>query len=497
MKVEVTQPLWLHNLHKENYAALAENLTTDVCIVGGGIAGLSIAYQLLLANKSVIVIESQKIGSGESGNTSAHLSNALDDRFYRIAKMHGQKKARLAAKSHTEAIDEIEKTIARERIHCDFKRIPGYLFDSDAKEDSLQKEHEAARAVGLDVQFIEQEYVGKALVFPEQARFQPEQYLQGLATVIVKLGGKIYEHSTAADIDFKKHVVTLKNKKKINADYIVIATNAPKFGQLKFHFKVNPQRTYLIGIKIPKNSIQDALYWDTNDPYHYVRIESYNKDFDILLVGGEDHRVGTEPKENPFQRLQQWAGKQFQLDRANVVYQWSGQVLEPIDYMAYIGRHPKDRTSFMVFGDSGNGLTHGALAGLLITGLIVNGTHSYEKLYRIKRLPWRAIKNLSKNALDSMLGYIKYSFPQWGKKIPIGEGKIIQAGFKKVAIYHEGKNKFRKCSGICPHMGAVLSWNSIEKTWDCPAHGSRFDVNGKMLNGPTNQALPCKNKNSH
>lgn len=318
-----------------------------------------------------------------------------------------------------------------------------------------------------------------------------QKYLQGLAQSILKRGGQIFEGSEVSGIDFKKQLITLSNQSTVQAKHIVIATNAPKFSYLAMHLKINPQRSYMIGVKIPKGSIEDALFWDTEDPYHYVRIQNLDEQSDILLIGGEDHRVGLSTQHNPYHQLYAWANKYFDINNAPIVYQWSGQILEPVDYLAYIGAHPKHKNAYMVTGDSGHGLTHGTIAAMLISGLICDKKHEYSELYKVARLPFRSCKNLLSNVLASSMGYIKYLLPQWSKLPKNGEGKIIQRGLKKIAVYRDEDHKLHQCSGICSHMGAVLKWNPLEKTWDCPAHGSRFALDGKALNGPANKVIQC------
>lgn len=486
------QPLWNEkSLEKSTYPELKNNLETDVCIAGGGIAGLSIAYQLLSVGKKVVLLESKRIGQGETGRSNAHLMSALDDRYYKIEKIHGRKKAELAAKSHIEAINWIESVIEKEKIDCNFKRLCGFLFTRNTNNQELTKEFEAARRFGLEVNYADNVKLGRSLIFAGQGRFNPKQYLQGLAQAVSRMGGKIYENSTVNSVDFKNSEVILSNQTKVKAKNIVTAVNAPTFGSFSTLFKVNPQRTYVIGLKIPKNAIEDALYWDTDNPYHYVRLEEYNENFDILIVGGEDHRVGVMPQQNPFLNLRRWTEEVFGLKDLQIVYQWSGQILEPVDALAYIGRNPKAKNAFMVTGDSGNGITHGTLAAQLIADLILTGHSQYEDVYKVQRLPMRAMKDLLINMGSSMLGYCKYLIPQWGKMPAAGEGKILQRGFKKIAVYRDADKQIKKCSGICNHMGGILTWNAIDKTWDCPAHGSRFDVEGNFLNGPAKQELEC------
>lgn len=489
--IRVTEPLWNEKTKLKSYKSLTQDLKTEVCVIGAGISGLSVAYQLLCKGKQVVILERKKLGEGETGRSTAHLMSALDDRYYNLEKIHGKAKAKLAARSHSEAIDWVERIVKKEKIDCDFKRVPGFLFTPDTDKKELEREYKAAKHTGLEVNFEDEARFGKSLRFENQARFDPRAYTQGLADAIVKLGGKIYEESPVKSIDHKSNTIELANKHKVQAQDIVIATNAQMFSKLSMHFKINPQRSYAVGLKVPKGTIKDVLYWDTEDPYHYVRLQSHDKDFDIMIVGGEDHRVGVTPKEDPFLKLKSWAEKQFKLEETPILYKWSGQILEPVDHLAYIGRNPKNPHSYLVTGDSGNGITHGTIAGFLIGDLILTGKSEYETLYQIDRLPIRAFKNLFANAFASSIGYLKYLIPQWGKAPTAGEGKILQHGFKKVAMYRDENNKLKVCSGICNHMGAILSWNPIEQTWDCPAHGSRFNLDGTVLNGPTAQSLAC------
>ena len=482
---------WQFSSSEETYPALNENLDLEVCIVGGGIAGLSIAYALLAAGKKVTLLEAKRIGEGETGNTSAHLSNALDEGFYQLEKMHGKKKAQLAAASHGEAITWIENLIKSENIACDFKRLPGYLFTLKEDKDELTQEQAAAERAGLKVTFAEEQYLGKCVVFSEQARFNPLKYIQGLAKAVAKKGGKIYENTRVAQIDYKKKLITLENKKTVKFEVVVTATNAPMFSKLSMHFKINPQRSYMIGLKIPVNSVKDALYWDTEEPYHYARLTPYDELHDLLLVGGEDHRVGAKANEHPYLALKAWAEKYLKVQSALIAHTWSGQILEPVDYLAYIGRNPKAKNAFMVSGDSGHGLTHGTIAAMLICDLILEKKNPYEDLYKVPRLPLRAFSHLSKNAASSSLAYFKHLLPLWQASPIAGQGKVVQRGFNKLAMYKDEANKLHLCSGICPHLGAVLSFNEIEKTWDCAAHGSRFNLQGEILNGPAGQPLKC------
>jgi glycine/D-amino acid oxidase-like deaminating enzyme/nitrite reductase/ring-hydroxylating ferredoxin subunit len=485
-----TESVW-----KDASATVAENNTInelliwDVCIIGAGISGLTIAYQLLKAGKKVIILDSRKMGENETGNTSAHLSNALDDRYFNIEAMHGKKNAKLAADSHTAAINFIEKLVEQEKIDCDFKRVEGILF---AEDNVLQKEFLAVQRCGINVKFENKNHLGKCLIFPEQAQFHPLKYLAALSKIVISMGAEIHYETTVTKVQESPLKVSIEDNKDILADKLVTCANSQFFSKMGMHFKLNPQRSYVIGVAIPKDSVSTALYWDNQNPYHYVRVSPKDDKEDILIIGGEDHRVGVGINTDAYAKLFQWSQQYFSTAGKKIEYQWSGQIIEPIDYLAYIGNNPKNANIYMVTGDSGNGLTHGTIAGFVIADLILKKSNPYEKLYQLKRLPLRSLKNLLGNVLSSIKAYLAYLIPHSAQLPQKGEGKIMRQGFKKVAVYKNDEGKTYTCTAVCSHLGALLNWNPVEKTWDCAAHGSRFDINGKILNGPAMQPLLCK-----
>jgi glycine/D-amino acid oxidase-like deaminating enzyme len=448
-------PLWFNAVQRKNYPVLDKNIQTEVCIIGAGISGLSVAYHLLRAGKQVVVIEDGRVGSGETGRTTAHLSNALDDRYSEIEKIHGLSGAKLAAASHTAAIDNIETIINTENIDCDFIRIKGYLFSgANQPQDILQQEIEAAHRAGLtDVQWLSNPPVdsltqGPCLVFPNQAQFHPLKYLTQLAQAITKMGGKIFEQTRAVGIEQKSPlVITTSAGSTTTANVVVVAANAPLFSKMVMHTKQEANRTYVISVAIPKNSIPMALYWDTVDPYHYVRLHKAEdaEAYDILIVGGEDHRTGQHHlAEEAFLRLEAWARDHFpQLE--NIIYRWSGQVLEPVDYMGFIGRYPTmDKNIYLVTGDSGNGMTHGALAGILLTDLILERENPWAALYDPARKTLKTCGAFAHHNLASMAGYISYLTPgelDSVNEVPPNTGAIIRQGLNKLAVYRDENNR--------------------------------------------------------
>jgi glycine/D-amino acid oxidase-like deaminating enzyme/nitrite reductase/ring-hydroxylating ferredoxin subunit len=498
-----TASVWMADEELRRYAPLAGDIHADVCVIGAGIAGLSVAYHLSRAGKSVVVIEDGAIGSGETSRTTAHLSNAFDDRYYELEHLHGAEGARLTAESHTQAIDDIERIVAAERIACDFVRLDGYLFvppgdPLDALEDEIAACHRAGlgHVAWAERAPIEGFETGRCLRFPNQAQFHPLRYLQGLAAAITRRGGKIFTDTHAATVEGGKpsqmgRVTVGENGPAVIASDIVVATNTPVNDLLTLHTKQYPYRTYVIGARVPAKASPQALYWDTADPYHYVRATRAGRDH-LLIVGGEDHKTGQQDDgEDRHQALERWARERFPMI-TDVTYRWSGQVMEPMDALAYIGRNPGDEKVWVVTGDSGNGMTHGAIAGTLLESLIAGRDHPWQRLYDPSRKSLRAARKFASENLNMAAQYSSWVTGGDVKsedEIPRGSGAVMRRGLEKIAVHRDDHGKLHRCSATCPHLGAIVTWNTDERTWDCPAHGSRFDATGKVLNGPANADL--------
>ncbi|HYE64538.1 MAG TPA: FAD-dependent oxidoreductase [Pyrinomonadaceae bacterium] len=483
---------------------LTKDARADVCVVGAGIAGMTTAYLLAREGKQVIVLDDGPIGGGMTGRTTAHLVNALDDRFYELERLHGERGARLAARSHSAAIDRIEAIVKTEGIECEFERLDGYLFAPPGEsKEQLEDELKAAHRAGLtDVEMVERAPIkdfdtGKALRFPRQAQFHPLKYLAGLARAIRRDGGRIFTETHADKIEGGERArIETSDGHTIIADAVVVATNTPVNDRFAIHTKQGPYITYVIGARVPRGSVTRALYWDTPDPYHYVRLESINDDqgaYDILIVGGEDHKTGQADDANKrFAWLERWTRTRFPMIE-KIEFQWSGQVMEPVDSLAFIGRNPADEDNvFIATGDSGNGMTHGTIAGILLTDLIMGRENEWETLYDPARKTLRALPEFASENLNVAAQYADLATPgdvDSADEIKPGEGAILRRGLKKVAVYRDDAGTVHERSAVCVHLGCIVSWNSKEKSWDCPCHGSRYDAYGKVFQGPANRDL--------
>jgi glycine/D-amino acid oxidase-like deaminating enzyme/nitrite reductase/ring-hydroxylating ferredoxin subunit len=498
---------WERTARKFYTKPLTENVITDVCIVGAGIAGVTAAYLLAQEGRDVALIDDGPVGGGMTGRTTAHLVNALDDRYYELEKTLGQEFSRLSAESHTAAIDRIEKIVADETLDCDFARVDGYLFlPPGGSVTDLKHELDAAHRAGLrEIERVDRIPLGEfktdgVLRFPRQAQFHPLKYLNGLARATTDRGSRIFTGTRVVKVEDGDYVRIETSKGHfIRAQAAIVATNCPINDRLVIHSKQAPYATYVLALRVTRE-VEHVLLWDSAEtadeekhmvgpiPYHYLRFARDNEG-DVLIVGGEDHKTGQASDcEARLAKLERWTRDHFPF-AGEITDHWSGQVMEPVDGVAYIGRNPGDKNVFVVTGDSGNGMTHGTIAGILITDLICSRENPWSKLYDPSRKtlqPTAVADYVAENAnvIAQLRDYVTSGDEPDAKRIQSGEGAILREGAKKIAAYRDERGKLHKFSALCPHLKCIVRWDSCEKTWDCPCHGSRFDALGRVLNGP-------------
>jgi len=503
---QASTSVWMATSETPTQSRLKESIRTDVCIIGAGIAGLTTAYLLGREGRSVVVLDDGLIGGGMTGRTTAHLTNAYDDRYVEIEKLHGGEAARLTAESHTAAIDKVSEIVSAENINCDFEWLDGFLFAQTRDEVGLLRDELAAahRAGLVGVEKVARAPLdsfdtGPALRFPRQAQFHPLRYLNGVARAVMTESGRIFGQTHASRIEGGTSArIETSHGPVVTSEVVVVATNTPVNDRVAIHTKQAPYVTYVIGVQVPRDSVTRALYWDTGDPYHYVRLESdKQKPYDLLIVGGEDHKTGqANDGDERYGRLEQWTRERFP-QMHEVEFRWSGQVMEPADGLAFIGRNPLDEDNvFIATGDSGQGMTHGTIAGMLLTDLIQGRKNKWKDLYspsriRLKAIPEYASENI--NVAGQYAGYVTAGDIKSDSELKRGEGAIMREGIGKIAVHRDHAGNLHKLSAICPHLGCVVAWNSSEETWDCPCHGSRFSAEGRVYQGPANSDLPSNN----
>jgi glycine/D-amino acid oxidase-like deaminating enzyme/nitrite reductase/ring-hydroxylating ferredoxin subunit len=499
VSAERTKSLWMRAPVKADARALAQDLTCDTVIVGSGIAGLSAAYELSQSGQSVIVVDRGPIAGGMTSRTTAHLAPICDDGLSALINLRGEDAARRFQESQGAAVDRIEAIVGAHGISCGFRRLDAFLFPALGMERSdgkaqRDREYEAARKAHAPAERttgVPMKGFGDAPVlhYPRQATFHPLKYLSGVVAAIEERGGRFFANTAVTEIEELENGVSITtgNGRKVRAKHAVIATNGPINDRGALTDKMAPYRTYAMAFTLPRGSLPDALYWDMADPYHYVRLHPGPGTTDYLIVGGADHKSGeADDGDVRFEAIEAWI-RQLVPPLGNEVHRWSGQVLDTIDYCGFIGRSPGSDNVFVVTGDSGQGMTHGALAGLLIRDLIVTGSN-----------PWEAIYDPARKTPTGVLNYIREHFTALknltGKAVPDasrstddlapGQGAIVQRDGGKVAACRDLAGKLHVSSAECTHLGCEVRWNSTEQCWDCPCHGSQFAPDGAVLNGP-------------
>lgn len=499
-KSKETGSFWRLSAPPPRTEPLSASMQADVCVVGAGIAGLTVAYLLARAGQFVIVLDDGPAGGGMTGVTTAHLTHAIDDRYFEVEGLRGQEAARLAAESHTAAIDRIETIVGEEGIQCGFTRLDGYLFlGPEHSEEMLDRELAAAHRAGLhavtkmaSLPFPFE--AGPCLRFPGQGQFHPLEYVRGLVNAFKRHGGQIFTGSHADRVEGGEPARIQVGPHEVTARAVVVATNTPINDRVKLHTKQAPYMTYALGGALPRGTLPSGLYWDTADPYHYIRLQALDGNRDLLIVGGEDHKTGqAQDVTERHRRLETWTRARFPMMQ-EVAFTWSGQVMETLDGLAMIGRNPMDADNvYVVTGDSGMGMTHGTIAGMLISDLILGRPNSWADLYDPSRKPIKAAGTFLKEA-----GNMAAQYTDWvtggdvgsEDEIPPGEGAVLRHGLGKVAVYRERSGAVHRFSAVCTHLGCIVTWNASADTWDCPCHGSRFDKLGKVISGPANRDLP-------
>lgn len=492
---ERTISLWMNTPVAPSAGSLRRTEKADVVVIGSGIAGLSTAYELARRGQDVVVLDRGPIGKGMTSRTTAHLTAICDDSLKAYIDLNGLDGAKLFYRSQCAAVDRIEAIQRSEGISCNFRRVDGYLFPAIGSDPSkLDPELEAGRRIGVPVReatgvpFKGQDKI-PCLRYPNQATFHPLKYLAGLASAITARNGRLYANTVAEAVEEKDGQVVVRTSAgpEVKARFAVVATNSPIVDMMAIHTKEAPYRTYAMAFTIPRGTMPDALYWDTLDPYHYVRLQPGPGTVDYLIVGGADHKTGeADDGWARFEGLESWI-RGLLPEVGRETHRWSGQILDTIDYTGFIGRNPGSQNTYVATGDSGQGMTHGALAGLLLADLITDRKNAWQDLYDPSRKPISAVKNFVTENVTAVKNFAEYVAPGERKSVDDlkpGEGAIIREGLSKIAAYRDEHGVLHRHSAACTHVGCHVHWNSLECCWDCPCHGSHFAPDGTVLNAP-------------
>jgi glycine/D-amino acid oxidase-like deaminating enzyme/nitrite reductase/ring-hydroxylating ferredoxin subunit len=501
-----TTPYWVESTADfPTFPQLDRPESVDVVVIGAGITGLTAAYLLAAAGRSVVVLERRRCVEVDTAHTTAHLTMVTDLNLSDLVSSFGRDHAQAAWDAGLAGIAQIEAIAAREQIDCQFARVPGYQHVAagykEKDVDELREQARLADEFGFDAEFLEQTplMAVPGVRFDHQARFHPRRYLAGLAQAIVRQGGRIYEQSEAGDFAEQERLLKA-NGHEVRFKSLVLATHTPLMGRASmvsaslFQTKLALYTSYVVAGRVPKGQVPDALFWDTADPYHYLRIEPLD-DHDLVIFGGEDHKTGqADDTAACFARLE--AKLVSLVPGIAVTNRWSGQVIETPDGLPYIGETAPFQ--FAGTGYAGNGMTFGSLCGMMACDRILGRTNPWSDLFDPER------KSVVSGAWDYLTENKDYPYyllrdlfagakTKSVRGVPAGEGRVVKQDGQQVAVYRDPGGTLSVHSAVCPHMGCLVAWNNAERTWDCPCHGSRFATDGTVIAGPAESPLPAMN----
>jgi glycine/D-amino acid oxidase-like deaminating enzyme/nitrite reductase/ring-hydroxylating ferredoxin subunit len=484
------------------FQALDRNLTVDVAVIGAGITGLTAAYLLKRGGQKVALIDRARAGGVDSMHTTAHLTCVTDADLATLAKNFGCDHARAVWDAGVAAILEIDDIRSREAIDCHFEWVRGYKFaaltaSAETEAPRLDREARLATELGFDARYLESvPFVGRPGVEIEgQARFHPRKYLSALARLVDGDGSHVFEHTESEEV-CDKPLSVRANGCTISCGYVVIATHTPLMGKTHlalatlFQSKLFLYSSYVLGGRVPKGTVPDALFWDTADPYHYLRLDP-RREFDVVIFGGNDHKTGQSNDTRARYHSLENTLKQLVPDIV-VTHRWSGQVIETQDGLPYIGE--TSARQFAATGFAGNGMTFGTLAGMMARDAVLGRRNPWDQLFdtgrtKVKGGAWDYIKENADYPYylirDRLVGPEAKTLREVGR----GQGKIVEFKGKRVAAYRGSSGRVTLLSPVCTHMGCHVDWNEAESTWDCPCHGSRFRPTGDVLSGPAESPL--------
>ena len=495
-------PFWIDSAPIQKFPKVQRSISVDVVVVGAGVTGITTAYVLKQTGLTVALTERERVASIDTGHTTAHLTYITDVELRELARNFGEDHAQAAWDAGAAAIDEIERIVGEEKIECEYTRVPAYIHvcvggPSKKEAPSLKKEADLAAKLGFDAVYLESApyFNLPAVRFANQAKFHPRKYLRSLVKKIPGNGSYVFEKSAASEFDAKQRRVKV-NRNWISFDRVVIATNNPLVGFASitaatlFQTKLSLYTSYALGGRVPSGTLPEALFWDTRDPYDYLRIDRH-RDFDYLIYGGEDHKTGQKKQtQRAYARL---LGRLKKIiPEVRVDHRWSGQVICTPDGLPYIGENAEHQ--FVATGYCGNGITFGTVAAMMARDWVTGRKNPWTDLFAVDR---KKLKGATWNYVRENKDYPYYMIKdriarpeaESVREIKRGQGMVVGSRGKKRAVFRDRNGDLHQLSPVCTHLGCLVRWNPAESTWDCPCHGSRFKPTGEVIAGPAEEAL--------
>jgi glycine/D-amino acid oxidase-like deaminating enzyme/nitrite reductase/ring-hydroxylating ferredoxin subunit len=499
MSRPATIPYWISSAALPVFPQLSDNLHVDVVVIGGGITGITAAYLIKSAGLTVALMERGRAAQMDTGHTTAHLTSVTDVRLTDLVRHFGADHARAVWDAGRAAIDQIAATIAAEEISCGFQVVPGYLHAplDERVDGTLREEADTARELGFDAEYVDRvPYVNRAGVrFDRQAKFHPRKYLARLLEALPGDGSHVFEDTEAEEVADEPLRVKA-GQHTVSCEYVVIATHTPLAGKSTFlsasllQTKLTPYTSYAIGGKVPSARLPEAMFWDTADPYHYLRVDRH-QGFDYAILGGEDHKTGQAADTTACFHALDETFRALEPD-VEITHRWSGQVVETNDGLPYIGE--TSPRQFVATGFSGNGMTFGTLAGMMARDAALGRPNPWRELFDVDRTKlrggtWDYLKENKDYLYYLVRDQVAAPASRSLRSLRRGQGALVDIDGDRIAAYRDERGVVTLRSPTCPHLGCLVAWNDAERTWDCPCHGSRFAPNGDVLAGPAESGL--------
>ena len=496
------KPYWSIGVKTPRFPRLDRDLTVDVVVIGAGITGITAAFLLKKAGFKVALVERDRCASGDTRHTTAHLTHVTDLRLHQLVNRFGNDHARAAWDAGRAAIHQIHELVTQQELDCEFAWVPAYLHAPRGKRTksattALKRDAQLAAELGFEGQYVDSVPFIDApgVCFANQAKIQPLKYLAGLLQTLEGPSCHVFEGSEVTQVDDKPLAVKARGY-TISCGFVIIATHVPLMGKddvvgaALFQSKLAPYTSYVVGAKVPRGTIPQALFWDTNDPYHYMRVDQHER-HDYVIFGGQDNKTGQDDDpEKRFRNLESLV--RTYVPKAEIKHRWLGQVIETNDDLPLIGLTAERQ--FVATGFAGNGTTFGTLGAMMAVDALSGRKNPWQALFDVKR---KKIRGGTWNYIKENLDYPYYMikdrlFAAESKTLrglKRGNGKILNLSGQRVAAYRDPAGKVTTLSPTCTHMGCIVHWNVADSTWDCPCHGSRFRATGEVLGGPAETPL--------
>ncbi len=499
---DLPKSYWLASTDSTNYPTLNEDIDVDIVIVGGGLVGITSAYLLQKEGLKIAVLESNHICQGTTAHTTAKITSQHGLIYDKIQRQMGIELAKQYAEANESAIHEFKKIANDNNIDCDYVPQSSFVYTQQEKYiQNIEDEIKAASDLGIKASYVEEipfpMAIKGAVRFDNQAQFHPRKYLLGLAKNIHTHGVDIFEESKAVDIEHNDnyYIVTTAQGKKVNAKKVIIASHYPFYNKHGGYFtRIYPERSYIIGIKA-KEKFPGGMYINVETPARSLRHQS-TQEGELILVVGEHHKTGQSDDTNKhYQALIDFANNIFTVE--DIPYRWSTQDCMTLDGIPYVGNYTANTPNMYIATGFGKwGMTNSMVSAMILRDLIIKGESPWQDIYNPSRKTIIASAknfiaenfNVAEQLLDGKLSSLPDNID-----VQPGEGKIVKIDGKRVGAYRNEEGVLHLVNTTCTHMGCELNWNSAERSWDCPCHGSRFSYEGEVIEGPAIKPLRVGN----